>query len=178
MHRLQTRNVKTTDQERQRAAGKWRIELLVGPRAGEERELWCFLWAHTEGCPGREEASGGLASCRCRLFECEPLLMPACLFPTHCPNFSDFICCTKSEVVLHVHVLTASGAFPGKAMLFIKLQTHGGLRELPEPRGHLWIEVSVGELDCPLLEFWQLFLFNWVFLRLTAAKVMSWGNKN
>lgn len=74
----------------------------------------------SSGKPRKRGGQGGLASCRCRLSVCEPLLMPACLFPTHCPHFSDFFCCTKSEVVLHVHVLTASGAFPRKSNVIYK----------------------------------------------------------
>lgn len=35
---------------------------------------------------------------------------------------------------------------------------------------------SAWEFDFPLPEFWQLFLFNLVLLRLMGAKVMSQGN--
>lgn len=170
MHRLQTRSVR-------------------GRLGSEARSCW---WGQGQGrrggggtvvlplgSPGREEARvawlpAGAGSLCVSPFSCLlafflPIVLISLIFSVVQSLKLSFMYMFSRLPVL----------FPGKAMLFIKPQMHGGRRELPEPRGHLWIEVSVGELDRPLLEFWQLFLFNWCFFfRLTAAKVMSWGNEN
>lgn len=61
---------------------------------------------------------------------------------------------------------------------FIKLQINGGWKEISEPRGPLWIDVSMGKSARTQRVGNQWFLFNLVLLVLMGAKVLLWGNGN
>lgn len=92
-----------------------------GPRARKEGGGLCASSGPTQRAAQEErrprvaQLLAGAGS-----LEWEPLPVPACLFSTHCPHFSDFFCCTKSKVILHVNIIMTSSVFHRKSNIIYK----------------------------------------------------------